>query len=194
MCQSLLLSCSVVTLRHFSSLTNIYCNSILCTDLFKIYLKTEIKQAENKDIYFSFDYVRRYHSFGFSALVYQASEPLLSPAHRMLFLTVDTCMCTAVLISKCQRWSSLLLYIPKRSSPPFTVCFLTEKACVCEQCSRQLCHPTLTSAHTKARMGGVACVPSPKHPGPQWHRQGAVQTCVLWALCKANAEQEKSRC
>lgn len=119
--------------------------------------------------------------------MYQASEPLLSPAHRMLFQTVDTCMCTAVLISKCQRWSSLLLYIPKRSSPPFTVCFLTEKACVCEQCSRQLCHPTLTSAHTKARMGGVACVPSPKH------HQGAVQTCVLWALCKANAEQGKKK-
>lgn len=108
--------------------------------------------------------------------------------------TVDTCLCTAVLISKCQRWSSLLLYIPKRSSPPFIFCFLTEKACVCEQCSRKFCHPTLTSAYTNARMGGFACVPSPKHPGPQWHRQGAVQMCVLWALCKANAEQEKSRC
>lgn len=108
--------------------------------------------------------------------------------------TVDMCMCTVIFISKCQQWSSLLLYIPKRSSPPFIFCFLTEKACAFEQCRWKFCHPSFTSAYANSRMGGFACVPFLIHHIHQWHRQGAVQTCVLWVLCKANAEQEKSRC
>lgn len=41
--------------------------------------------------------------------------------------TVDMCVCTVTLLTKCQQQSSLLLYIPKKSSPPFTFCFLMKR-------------------------------------------------------------------
>lgn len=108
--------------------------------------------------------------------------------------TVVMCVCTVTLLSKCQQWSSLLLHIPKRSSPPFIFCFLIEKVCVFEQCCYKSHHPTFTSAYASARMGGFGCVPSPVYHSQQWHRQGTVRMCVLWSLRKANAEQERSRC